>query len=1113
MFAQVSIFPKSQKVCKGSIASIYVANNIAAQSTFIWQDSSSTGWSNLTTSVIYPNPQNDTLFIVNVSSAQHQKKYRCIVDSAGQGLKFDTTQVSFLEVKPELTKPKLSLDQTLCANTIADTIRVLQMPTGGDSTFSFQWEKKIGSATWTPMVGATDTFLSLDTLSISAEFRVVATSLSGCGQIISDTVSINFLPIFSNAKLSRKVSRLCYGEMGIDTAVSILINPIQYYSIFNYRWQKSTDKVVWTDLVNDTTFTFSPLTVFTDTIYYRARLQYKAGCGSFFSDTFSVYPSSAFLIPTITGTQTVCFDEKPDTLRINPSIHLGPDVSYQWQSSVNGTTWVNVAGQVGKSLVLNKGGSTKFYRVKTTWLNCGVRYTDSVLVSVHQDLNPGTIKANQSICYNSTPSLLSFQNLPSGGGESYTYQWQISSDSLIFSDIPSANGIIFAPSQLTTTTYYRLMVTSAMGCGSLVTNVVKIKVYSPFLGPTISSADTICYSTHADTIRTTIKASGGNGVYAYQWQSSTNNISWNTISGQTSDKYRPLNLIATMYYRLITTSVSGCGIDTSNVIQIRVWPKLVKAKISSAQSICYDTNADTLRVVLLAQGGNNKFIYQWQLSSDGLQWNDIIGQNALKYAPGRLTTSTFYRVITTSVFGCGNVVSDSIKITVRDLFVPGIISGNQWVCYDGIPSQFEITTPPTGAGNSYSYQWQVSNDSINFSDIFAANQTSLQTNKHTVYKFYRLKFISNFGCAAVLSNVVKVSVYDIFQGAEIGNNEEVCFDDIPKVLRCNVKPRGGTLVYEYQWQYSVDSILWQDMLDENKDSLVLGRAIRTTFYRLINQSTGSCGSDISNVLKITVLPLPDTSVIIGLSEVCRNQQQLLYSLEKKQSAIYDYEWMIDKGVILTNPNKTTVFITWDNTSGLDTIYIKQTNKNTGCANYMKLPVLLKTTQAPNITEIIRKSTTNILVSKDSSEGINYQWGYIDKLTMVEIDIPNANLRYVQLPHSFDTSKYIYYVRTWFTDCITTTYYNFDPLSLGLNKKKTTTLNLYPNPTHGRFVLEGAENSEYTITCVDALGRKVDLTHFPETNEFEFVSDQLPGFYFIVVQGTDFAITKKVLLRR
>ncbi len=288
--------------------------------------------------------------------------------------------------------------------------------------------------------------------------------------------------------------------------------------------------------------------------------------------------------------------------------------------------------------------------------------------------------------------------------------------------------------------------------------------------------------------------------------------------------------------------------------------------------------------------------------------------------------------------------------------------------------------------------------------------------------------------------------------------------------------------------------------------------LQTTYFRLINSSTFSCGSDTSNMVTIYSLKLPDTTWVNGLAEVCKNQQELFYSLEHKSSD-YSYDWIITKGTILTDHTKTGVFITWDNTSGVDTIFIKQTNKETGCFNYMTLPITLKETQAPSITEIIRKSNSNILVSRDSSIGIQYQWGYINKQTKEAVDIPNANLRYVLLPHTFDTASYVYYLKTWFAECYTTTYYNFDPLTLGVSKKNLLNLKVFPNPTQGLFNIDGIKLSDAEVSCFDVLGNKIDVLINEELNSIEFNNHQTSGIYLLLISTSQGNRAERIILNR
>lgn len=83
------------------------------------------------------------------------------------------------------------------------------------------------------------------------------------------------------------------------------------------------------------------------------------------------------------------------------------------------------------------------------------------------------------------------------------------------------------------------------------------------VGGTASSNQTICWN----TTPTALTLSGSTG--SIQWQSSTDNVTFNNISGATSATYAPGTLTATTYYRAILTSAGGCT-ATSTTVTITV---------------------------------------------------------------------------------------------------------------------------------------------------------------------------------------------------------------------------------------------------------------------------------------------------------------------------------------------------------------------------------------------------------------------------------------------------------------------------------------------------------------------------------------------------------------
>ena len=58
-----------------------------------------------------------------------------------------------------------------------------------------------------------------------------------------------------------------------------------------------------------------------------------------------------------------------------------------------------------------------------------------------------------------------------------------------------------------------------------------------------------------------------------------------------------------------------------------MYPVLPKPTINSDQSICYNTAADTIRVINLPADGLGWYTYQWQIYSDSINFSIITNPN------------------------------------------------------------------------------------------------------------------------------------------------------------------------------------------------------------------------------------------------------------------------------------------------------------------------------------------------------------------------------------------------------------------------------------------------------------------------------------------------------
>ena len=153
---------------------------------------------------------------------------------------------------------------------------------------------------------------------------------------------------------------------------------------------------------------------------------------------------------------------------------------------------------------------------------------------------------------------------PTGGTESYTYQWQSQPGCAGgWGDISGATASTYQVGSLTKTTCYQRIVTSAT-CGTVTTNVITVTVYANITSGSIASDQSLCYNTSPAAFTQTSPVSGGTGSYTYQWQIQPGcSVAWSDISGATATTYDdPGNLTQTTCYRRKVTSGS-CGTAVS----------------------------------------------------------------------------------------------------------------------------------------------------------------------------------------------------------------------------------------------------------------------------------------------------------------------------------------------------------------------------------------------------------------------------------------------------------------------------------------------------------------------------------------------------------------------
>ena len=239
-----------------------------------------------------------------------------------------------------------------------------------------------------------------------------------------------------------------------------------------------------------------------------------------------------------------------------------PSYTYQWQSSPNNGTYTNITGAAGQNLTISSPlTATTYYRRQVTETTSNTTtYSTVAVINVYPAVVGGTISpSSKTVNYNTAGAPMTLSSF-SGGNNTYTYQWQYSTDSISWTSIGGATTTTYTPTAATMKTWYRVTVTSnGVSANSA---AATIDVNPQVLGGTLSPAYSSIASGASPGEITSTPATGGEGPYSYQWQSSGDGVNFTNITGVTTQNYTTGNLTAPIWYRRQVTSAGAVGYST-----------------------------------------------------------------------------------------------------------------------------------------------------------------------------------------------------------------------------------------------------------------------------------------------------------------------------------------------------------------------------------------------------------------------------------------------------------------------------------------------------------------------------------------------------------------------
>lgn len=255
------------------------------------------------------------------------------------------------------------------------------------------------------------------------------------------------------------------------------------------------------------------------------------------------------------------------TLDVINSSPLASSYSYQWQSSLTGTSWSNMSGKTSSSLTFSTIDDTitnKFYRVevtsdgpykKTYSAATKLKFAPTKIEIVKQ---PSSISAIQG----SSQSL--YVSAKTTSAEDIDFEWQKYNETTdSFEEVTGSSSnegtdfsystLPFSNIQVASEGRYRCVITD--GISSAVTSEeVSISVTVPELEFTLEPLNQSVYVGNSVILEVDVKSTT-NSTIAFQWQFSTNETKWKNIPNERGKKLILANLDVSEsgYYRCRAT--------------------------------------------------------------------------------------------------------------------------------------------------------------------------------------------------------------------------------------------------------------------------------------------------------------------------------------------------------------------------------------------------------------------------------------------------------------------------------------------------------------------------------------------------------------------------------
>ena len=697
--ATIDVNPIAETVCYNGGATIF--NVVATGATsYQWQYASdNTNWSDVTNNipagVTYSNETSSALTVntTNATPVAGTYFYRAIVGAASPCT--DVTSASAqLTILGAVETASITPEQIVLAGS---TVSFSVTATGSVNGYQWQICTDGSGVNFTNVLngngfsGATTATLSLTNVLLSYDgyqFRCVVTG--ACNSATSDLTTL-----FVGETTVNNPNDVTICNSGSGTAS---FSVVASTDVTAYQWQVDQGGNNWVNLVNDAmhsgantaALSVSGITLANSGWKYRVE---ATGLGIVLSNAAVLTVIEAINVDNHPVSATACFNNGVTVFNVGVS---GAATAYQWQFSPDNTNWNTVSnntpsgttysGTNTASLTVNTTSATPvagnyFYRaIVSAAAPCASSTSDSAQLTLIEGVAISAITAEQTVAAGANASFSITVT-----GTVTAFQWQVCTDGsgVNFTNVSNGNGfsgattatLLLANAPLDYDGYqFRCVVNG--NCNSVTSDATTL-----FVGETTIAVGpedaTICDS-GAGTASFNVTAS--EDVTTYQWQTDQGTNNWVDLTNSAMHGGVNTNTLSVSGITLANNGwkyraeVGGLGVAISNAATLNVIQSVAITTNPSSDFTCYTGGSATFNV-----GSTGGVAYQWQYSSNGINWNDVAdnspaGATYSSENGATLTVNTtiatpasgtyFYRAVVNAAAPCASAISGAAQLTI-----------------------------------------------------------------------------------------------------------------------------------------------------------------------------------------------------------------------------------------------------------------------------------------------------------------------------------------------------------------------------------------------------------------------------------------------------------------